>query len=78
VLADVDPRHLDTLDMHPDVLLAPSVYSEETLQERADKTDATRHYLKLKQHLGITDQHRTAHLADFAAKKYGVKMLLGL
>jgi hypothetical protein len=78
VLADVEPSHLGLLDSRPDVLLAPSLYSEEPLQVHAEKTDASVHYLKLKKHLGITDQHKTVHLAARAAQRYGMKMSLDL
>jgi len=78
LLAEVDVHHLAALEAHPDVLLAPSIYSEETLQVHAARTDASAHYLKLNKCLGVTDQHRTIHLAAIAAETYGPKMLLDL
>jgi hypothetical protein len=78
VLADIDPRHLDALEAHPSVLLAPSIYSEETLKVHAAQTDAQPHYLKLKQCLGVTSQHTTIDLATSAVKRFGAKMALDL
>jgi hypothetical protein len=77
MLADFDKGHAVALDSHPDVLLAPSVFSDTTLQAHAQAKGKVTHYASL-QKLGVTDQHRVSHLAGIAAQKYGHKMTLDL
>jgi hypothetical protein len=77
VLADFDKGHMDALDSHPDVLLAPSVFHAKTLQAHAHEKGKHAHYAAL-QKLGVTDQHQTVHLAGISAQKYGAKMTLDL
>jgi hypothetical protein len=77
VLANFNRRHMDALDSHPDVLLAPSVFHAKTLQAHAHEKGKHAHYAAL-QKLGVTDQHQTVHLAGISAQKYGAKMTLDL
>jgi len=77
VLADFDSSHLDALDIHPDVLVAPSIHSETTLQAHAHGKGKHAHYGAL-QKLGVMDHHRSTHLSQIAAAKYGAKLALDL
>lgn len=77
LLADIDPRHEATLDSDPDVWLAPSVFTETTLQAHAHLKGKDAHYQALKV-IGIQDGHKVSHLAEFAAKRYGQKLALNL
>jgi len=77
MLADFHSGHMATLDSHPDVLLAPSIHSETTLQAHAHGKGKHAHYGAL-QKLGVMDHHRSTHLSQIAAAKYGAKLALDL
>ena len=78
VLADIDSRHLETLENHPDVLVAPSLFGDETLYSHAQQKDKHKHFLSLQQGLGLTKDHQTSDLAQIAVRKFGGKFHLDL
>lgn len=77
VLATIDSHSLGDLAAHPAVLVAPSIYSDDTLHAHAQAQGKPTHLLALKK-LGVTSSHRTVHLAQLAEKRFGRKFMLGL
>jgi hypothetical protein len=78
VLADIDSRHLETLENHPGVLVAPSIFSDETVHAHAQQKDKHTHFLSLQRGLGLAEHHQTSHLARLAIQRFGAKFHLDI
>ena len=78
VLADINSRHLATLESRSDVLVAPSIFSDETVHAHAQQKDKHTHFLSLQRGLGLAEHHQTSHLARLAVQKFGAKFHLDI